>query len=40
MRGTDRQSGTGGGGYDRFQQQATGNSGSRQADQSWWDSTS
>jgi len=37
--GGDHQSG-GAGGYDRFPQQATGGSGNRQADQSWWDSTS
>ncbi|CAF3354772.1 unnamed protein product [Rotaria sp. Silwood1] len=35
----DHQSG-GAAGYDRFQQQATGGSGNRQADHSWWDSTS
>ncbi len=37
--GGDHQSG-GTGGYDRFQQQATGGNGNRQPDHNWWDSTS
>lgn len=37
--GGDHQSG-GAAGYDRYQQPTTGGNGNRQADQSWWDSTS
>ncbi|CAF4719232.1 unnamed protein product, partial [Rotaria magnacalcarata] len=35
----DHQSG-GAAGYDRFHQQTTGSNVNRQADQSWWDTTS